>query len=103
MLIGPRLVEQRMLAPVDAVGKAVIHALEANDLFASRKGACQSDGVDHGLSTGIAQPYLLNARHGGGDLLRQARLLSRRQCEYRAAMLDLLHPGGGDLRGGQTE
>jgi len=103
MLIGPRLVEQRMLAPVDAVGKAVIHALEANDFFASRKGARQSDGVDHGLRAGIAQAYLLNARHGGDDLLRQARLLGGRQREYRAAILDLLHHGGGHLRRAMSE
>ncbi len=91
MSVRPRLIELRVLAPVNAVGKAVIHALEADDFLASGEGPCQANRIDDRFGAGIAQPHLLHARHRRDDSLREPCLLSRRQCEHRAAILNLLH------------
>ena len=92
-MVGTRLLDGRMLAPVNTVGEAVIHALEADDFFTAGEGSREPQSVEDRLRAGIAQAHLLDARDGGDDFPRQGRLRLRRQRKYRAAPLNLLDHG----------
>jgi hypothetical protein len=82
-----------MLAPVHAVGEAVVHAFEADDLVALGERARESRRVEHGLGAGVAQAHHVHARDRVDDLLRKTRFVFGRQREHGAAVLDEIDDG----------
>ncbi len=97
-VVGTGLGNVRMLAPVHAVGKAVIHAFEADDLVALGERAGEARRVEHRLGAGVAQAHHVHARHRVDDFLRETRFVRRRQREHGAALLDEIDHGLGDAR-----